>query len=133
MAAIAATVASVVPMAALAFEFGIIAPDQTLEEAQAGMRVHGQGLLAIKTLLDERSWREAQTELRENAGKLKQDLYTIIQAAPVGQRPELRKLYSNLFNNVTRLDYAARSKDENLVQEHYRNIVAILNDIITKI
>ncbi|KAH0462891.1 hypothetical protein IEQ34_007473 [Dendrobium chrysotoxum] len=118
---------------AFSFEFSITVPDQTINEAEAGIKNHAQELLSIKSLIDSETWKAAQIALRESSSRLKQDLYTIIQAKPGNQRPELRKLYSNLFNNVTELDYAARSKDAVLVKECYSNIVSTLEEIFMKI
>ncbi|KAG1362819.1 psbQ-like protein 3, chloroplastic [Cocos nucifera] len=114
---------------ASSFEFRFTVPDQTLEEADAGLKVHARDLLQIKDFIDSKSWKEAQLALRERSSYLKQDLYTIIQAKPGSQRLQLRKLYSNLFNNVSRLDYAARDRDASVVQECYNNIVAALDEI----
>ncbi|KAK9117922.1 hypothetical protein Scep_016015 [Stephania cephalantha] len=98
------------------FDFRMTVPDQTLEEAESMVRGHAQELLSVRDLIEEESWREAQRELRKSSTYLKQDVYTIIQAKPGGERPLLRKLYSQLFNNVTRLDYAARSEDAAQIQ-----------------
>ncbi|PKU88139.1 PsbQ-like protein 3, chloroplastic [Dendrobium catenatum] len=86
---------------AFSFQFSITVPDQTINEAEAGIKNRAQELLSIKTLIDSETWKAAQITLRESSSRLKQDLYTIIQAKPGNQRPELRKLYCNLFNNVT--------------------------------
>ncbi|CAJ2640597.1 unnamed protein product [Trifolium pratense] len=116
-----------------AFEFGLVAPDQTIEEAQNVVRVHAQDLLQVRDLLESESWKIAQKELRRSSKLLKKDIYTIIQSKPGSERPLLRKLYSTLFNNVTRLDYAARDKDGPEVRQRYENIVAAVNDILSRI
>ncbi|XP_058749088.1 psbQ-like protein 3, chloroplastic [Vicia villosa] len=116
-----------------AFDFGLVAPDQTVEEAQDVVRVHAQDLLQIGDLLKSESWKVAQKELRRSSALLKKDIYTIIQSKPGKERPELRKLYSTLFNNVTRLDYAARDKDGPEVWQRYENIVVTMNDILSRI
>ncbi|WJX37024.1 hypothetical protein P8452_24839 [Trifolium repens] len=116
-----------------AFEFGLVAPDQTIEEAQNIVRVHAQDLLQVKDLLDSESWKIAQKELRRSSALLKKDIYTIIQSKPGIERPQLRKLYSTLFNNVTRLDYAARDKDVAEVWQRYENIVVAVNEILSRI
>ncbi|OVA08935.1 Photosystem II PsbQ [Macleaya cordata] len=108
-------------------------PDQTIEEAETGIKTHVQDLLNVKELIELESWRETQKALRRSSSYLKQDIYTLIQAKPGNQRPLLRKLYSELFNNVTRLDYAARSKDAILVRKCYENIVVALDDILPKL
>ncbi|XP_009390695.2 psbQ-like protein 3, chloroplastic [Musa acuminata AAA Group] len=118
---------------ASALEFRFTAPEQTPEEADAVVKIHARDLVRIKALIDSQSWREAQIALRESSSYLKQDLYTIIQAKPGSQRPQLRKLYSHLFNDVSSLDYAARDKDARRVQECYDNIVATLNEIFVLI
>ncbi|MQL78483.1 hypothetical protein Taro_010910 [Colocasia esculenta] len=118
---------------ARSFEFGFTAPDQTPEEAEAGIKIHSRGILQLRQLVESQAWRELQLALRESSSLLKQDLYTIIQTKPGGQRPLLRKLYSTLFNNVTRMDYAARSEDAGLVQEHYQTVVATLEEILGRI
>lgn len=118
---------------ARAFDFGLVAPDQTLEQALNGIREHAQGLLNIKEYIESESWKDAQQELRRNAGYLKQDIYTIIQNKPGKDRPALRKLYSNLFNDATRLDYAARDMDKVRVLELYQKIVTSLNAILSTI
>eukprot|EP00262_Sarcandra_glabra_P005842 TRINITY_DN17722_c0_g1_i1.p1 TRINITY_DN17722_c0_g1~~TRINITY_DN17722_c0_g1_i1.p1 ORF type:complete len:192 (+),score=24.30 TRINITY_DN17722_c0_g1_i1:39-578(+) len=118
---------------ASSFDLRITVPDQTLEEAETGIKDHVQGLLQVKALIDSESWRDAQKALRESSAYVRQDLYTIIQAKPGNQRPQLRKLYSDLFNSVTRLDYAARSKDAARVHECFDNIVEILNYILAMI
>jgi photosystem II oxygen evolving enhancer protein PsbQ len=91
--------------AANSFEFRMTVPDQTAEEAQSMIRDHAQALLDVKPLLESESWREAQRELRQNSAYLKQDIYTIIQSKEGSVRPLLRKLYSNLFNNVTKVSF----------------------------
>lgn len=121
------------PDAASSFDLRFTVPDQTVEEAEATIRIHARDLVDIKPLLELESWREAQLALRESSAYLKQDIYTIIQGKPGGQRATLRKLYSELFNNVTKLDYAAREKDASTVKECYTNIVTALNEILSKI
>lgn len=118
---------------ALSFDFRLTVPDQTIDEAEAGIQNHAQKLLSIKSLIDSEAWKAVQISLRESSSRLKQDLYTIIQGKPGIQRPELRKLYSNLFNSVTELDYAARDKDAVLVKECYTNIASTLEEIFMKI
>ena len=68
------------------------------QEPTGSSRCSGRRSLAAAA-----AWRELQTALRASAANLNQDLYAIIQARPPGQRPELRRLYSDLFNNVTRV------------------------------
>ncbi|KAF7831182.1 PsbQ-like protein 3, chloroplastic [Senna tora] len=115
------------------FDFGFVAPDQTTEEAGSGVRSHAQALLQVKDLLESESWREAQKALRRSSALLKKDIYTIIKSKPGSERPQLRNLYSSLFNNVTRLDYAARDKDAPQVWQYYNNIVVAVNDILSRI
>lgn len=91
------------PDAASSFDLRFTVPDQTVEEAEATIRIHARDLVDIKPLLELESWREAQLALRESSAYLKQDIYTIIQGKPGGQRATLRKLYSELFNNVTKV------------------------------
>ncbi|XP_060206532.1 psbQ-like protein 3, chloroplastic [Lycium barbarum] len=116
-----------------AFDFRITAPDQTLEEAQDGIQSHALSLLQVKELLEEESWKEAQKALRKSSALLKQDIYTIIQAKPGRERTELRKMYSILFNTVSRMDFAARDKDVPRVWECYDNIVLELNNILSRL
>ncbi|XVF31670.1 hypothetical protein REPUB_Repub17cG0011400 [Reevesia pubescens] len=111
----------------------MVAPEQTVEEAENGVQNHAKALLQVKDLIDSKSWREAQKKLRKSSSLLKQDIYTIIQGKPATQRPQLRKLYSNLFNNITKLDYAARDEDASRVLQCYDNIVLALNDILSKL
>lgn len=85
------------------FDFKMVAPDQTLEEAESGIRDHALALLLVKPLIESNAWNDMQKALRKSSSLLKQDIYTIIQSKPGSQRPQLRKLYSNLFNNVTRV------------------------------
>lgn len=87
-------------------DMGLVAPDQTVEEAQSGIRGHALALLQVKDLIDSESWREAQKALRKNSAYVKQDIYTIIQGRPASERPQLRKLYFDLFNNVTKVSCA---------------------------
>ncbi|RDX60592.1 PsbQ-like protein 3, chloroplastic, partial [Mucuna pruriens] len=116
-----------------AFDFRFVAPDMTIEEALSGVRGHAQDLLQVRDLLELESWRAAQKILRQSSALLKKDIYTIIQSKPGVERPQLRKLYSTLFNNVTRLDYAARDKDGPQVWQCYENIVVAVNDILSRI
>ncbi|XP_021745247.1 psbQ-like protein 3, chloroplastic [Chenopodium quinoa] len=118
---------------AKSLDFRITVPDQTVEEAQSVVRDHAQALLDVKLLIDSESWRDAQQELRKNSSYLKQDFYTIIQSKEGSARPLLRRLYANLFNNVTKLDYAARDKDVARVQECYNNVAAALKDFLSRI
>lgn len=89
-----------------AFEFKFVAPDMTVEEALSGVRGHAQDLLHVRDLLELESWRAAQKTLRQSSAILKKDIYTIIQSKPGIERAQLRKLYSTLFNNVTRVSAA---------------------------
>lgn len=114
-----------------AFDFSLTVPDQTVEEAEGGIKSHAQSLLQVKETLELESWKEAQKELRRSSALLKQDLYTIIQSKPPTQRPQLRNLYSILFNSVSQLDYAARDKDVTRVNQCYDNIVVALNEFFT--
>ena len=84
-------------------DFGIMVPDQSLEEAESGIRGHLDSLLQVKALIDSESWREARSFLRKSASYAKRDFYTIIQSRPPSQRPQLRKLYFDLFNNVSKV------------------------------
>ncbi|XP_039034770.1 psbQ-like protein 3, chloroplastic [Hibiscus syriacus] len=117
----------------LELDLRMVAPDQTVEEAENGIQNHAKALLKVKDLIESKAWREAQKELRRSSSLLKQDIYTIIQGKPGNQRPQLRKLYSNLFNSVTKLDYAARDEDESQVLQCYDKIVFALNDILSKL
>lgn len=94
------------PEIAFGADWKILASEQTVEEAESEIRVHAQSLLDIKALLESESWREAQKAMRNSSSNLKHDLYTIIQSRPGSERPYLRKLYSDLFNNVSRVSTA---------------------------
>ncbi|XP_034701202.1 psbQ-like protein 3, chloroplastic [Vitis riparia] len=115
------------------FDLKMVAPGQTLEEAESGIRGHALALLQVKALIESEAWKDMQKALRKSSSLLKQDIYTIIQSKPGSMRPQLRKLYSNLFNNVTRLDYAARDNDATQVWEYYEKIVITLDDILSRI
>ncbi|GMI63394.1 hypothetical protein HRI_000008700 [Hibiscus trionum] len=117
----------------LELDLRMVAPDQTVEEAENGIQNHAKALLRVKDLIESKAWREAQKELRKSSSLLKQDIYTIIQGKPGNQRPQLRKLYSNLFNTVTKLDYAARDEDESQVLQCYDKIVLALNHVLSKL
>lgn len=82
-------------------EFQLMTPGQSLEEAKTQIKLHARNLLKIKTFIDSESWKEVQIALKESSPLLKQDLYTIIQSTPARERGELRRLYTDLFNNVT--------------------------------
>lgn len=88
---------------AYGLDLRLVAPDQSVQEAENGIRGHANALLQVKALIDLESWKEAQKALRKSSSLLKQDIYTIIQSKPANERPHLRKLYSHLFNNVTRV------------------------------
>jgi hypothetical protein len=88
------------------FDLRITVPEESSEEAEAVVRAHARNLLRVKRLIDAGAWRELQAELRASASNLKQDLYAIIQASPASQRPQLRGLYSDLFNSVTNVSTA---------------------------
>ncbi|KAG6412841.1 hypothetical protein SASPL_125533 [Salvia splendens] len=118
---------------AAAFDLRLTEPEQSVEEAESEIQSHAQSLVRVKDLLEAESWREAQKVLRRSSALLKQDVYTMIQAKPSAERPRLRKLYSDLFNAVTRLDYAARDKDRIRVWDSYRKILSSLDDIFSAI
>ncbi|KAI3758773.1 hypothetical protein L6452_06345 [Arctium lappa] len=113
--------------------FRMTVPDQTVEEAENGIREHATSLVQVKELLELESWKEAQKELRKSASYLKQDIYTILQGKPVTERAQLRNLYSRLFNGVTGLDYAARDKDVPRVWKLYEDIVVTVEDILSRL
>lgn len=89
--------------AANALDLKLIAPGQSLEEAESGIRGHAEALLEVRGLIESEAWKEAQKRLRSSSPPLKQDLHTIIEYKPPAERPPLRKLYSLLFNNITRV------------------------------
>ncbi|KAI3726839.1 hypothetical protein L1987_66645 [Smallanthus sonchifolius] len=113
--------------------FRMTVPDQTVEEAENGIREHAMSLVQVKKLLELESWKEAQKELRKSASYLKQDIYTIIQGKPGMERAQLRNLYSKLFNGVNGLDYAARDKDVPRIWNLYEDIVVTLDDILSRV
>uniref|UniRef100_A0A0F7GX06 PQL-like protein n=1 Tax=Geranium phaeum TaxID=379952 RepID=A0A0F7GX06_9ROSI len=115
------------------FDFGYVVPDQTIEQAESGVRAHARDLLEVKPLLESESWKLAQKELRRSSSYLSQDFYTIINNRPGSQRPQLRQIYNKIFTNVSSLDYAARDRDEARVWECYNNIVIALDDMLSKI
>lgn len=94
---------------ASALDMRMVAPEQTVEEAESGVRGHAHGLLEVKGLIDSESWSDAQKFLRKSSSYLKRDLYTIIQGRPSSERPQLRKLYFDLFSNVTKVSAFAFS------------------------
>ncbi|XP_026402725.1 psbQ-like protein 3, chloroplastic [Papaver somniferum] len=108
-------------------------PDQSLEEAEEGLGTHVRDLVNVKELIELESWRETQKALRKSSSLLKQDIYTIIQAKPGSERSLLRKLNSELFNSVTKLDYAARNQDSALVQECYGKIIVALDSMLSRL
>lgn len=110
-----------------------VAPEQSFEEAMSEVRDNAESLLGVKSLLESESWGEAQRALRKSSALLKKDIYTIIQNKPGNERPRLRKLYSDLFNGVTRLDYAARDRDKDRVRECYGRITEALSDILSSL
>ncbi|KAL0384851.1 UNVERIFIED_CONTAM: hypothetical protein Sradi_2879400 [Sesamum radiatum] len=116
---------------ATAFDLRMTVPDQTVEEAESGIRPHAQRLVGVKDLLMAESWKEAQKVLRKSSSLLKQDMYTMIQAKPAEERAGLRKLYSELFNGVMKLDYAARDEDRIRVWECYDRVVSSLHHILS--
>ncbi|KAM7479820.1 hypothetical protein LguiA_028033 [Lonicera macranthoides] len=121
---------------AFEFDFRMTVPDQTFEEAMSVIQFHAQELLQVKELFENsepESWKEAQKALRKRSSLLKLDMYTIIQGKPGQERPQLSKLYSTLFNNATRLDYAARDKDKASVRECLDNMVVVLKDFLSSI
>ncbi|XP_073124668.1 psbQ-like protein 3, chloroplastic [Henckelia pumila] len=118
---------------AAALELRFAVPDQSFEEAENNIPIHAQSLLQVKDLLMAESWVEAQKALRKISAYLKQDLYTIIRSKPAQERPLLRKLYADLFNAVTKLDYAARDKDRILVWDCWSSIVSSLDLILSHI
>ncbi|XP_022962345.1 psbQ-like protein 3, chloroplastic isoform X1 [Cucurbita moschata] len=127
------SVASTPVRIANALDLKLIAPEQSFEEAESGIRGHAEAVLQVRGLIESESWKEAQKQLRTSSPLLKQDLYTIIEYKPPAERPPLRKLYSLLFNNVTRMDYAARDKDAERVRQCYDNIVMAISDILSRI
>uniref|UniRef100_A0A0F7GY45 PQL-like protein n=1 Tax=Pelargonium cotyledonis TaxID=28968 RepID=A0A0F7GY45_9ROSI len=112
-------------------DFSMVAPEQTVEEAESVIRGHARELVEVKALLDSQSWGVAQKELRRSSSRLKQDLFTIIQSKPGHERPPLRKLYEVIFSNVSNLDFAARDDNASLVWESYKKIVVALDDLFS--
>lgn len=88
---------------ASAFNFNIMAPDQSMEDTGRVIKDHAQSLLAIKALLEAEEWSKAQDVLRTSSSNLKRDIYTLILLKPASERPQLRALYTNLFNSVTKV------------------------------
>ncbi|XP_073029365.1 psbQ-like protein 3, chloroplastic [Primulina eburnea] len=128
-----APTSTILTKSAIALELRFAVPDQTLEEAENSIPITAQSLLKVKDLLMAESWEEAQKALKKSSSYLKRDLYTIIQGKPAKERRQLRKLYVDLFNAVTRLDYAARDKDKILVCNCWSSIISYLDLILSDI
>ncbi|KAA0066219.1 hypothetical protein IC582_021584 [Cucumis melo] len=133
IALMASSVTAIPAEVANALNLKLIAPEQSLDEAERGIRGHAEALLQVRSLMESEAWKEAQKRLRSTSALLKQDLYTIIEYKPPAERPALRKLYSLLFNNVTRMDYAARDKDAGGVRECYKKMEMAISDILSRI
>ncbi|KAL5721552.1 hypothetical protein ACHQM5_005185 [Ranunculus cassubicifolius] len=118
---------------ASSFDFRITVPDQTPQEAADVLKEHAEDLLDVRPLLESKLWRDAQKALRKSAALLKQDVYTLIQAKPGSERQQLRVLYSQLFNAVTRLDYAARDQNVDLCKELFDRIIVSLDSLLSLI
>lgn len=115
IALMASSVATSPVKMATALDLKLIAPEQSFEEAESGIRSHAEALLQVRGLIESESWKEAQKQLRSSSPLLKQDLYTIIEYKPPAERPPLRKLYSVLFNNVTRVSLIVWSSSMSLI------------------
>ncbi|XP_051115461.1 psbQ-like protein 3, chloroplastic [Andrographis paniculata] len=114
-----------------AFDLRMTVPDQTVEEAESSIPEHTARLREVEDLVAAESWKEAQKELRKSSALLKQDIYTIIQGKPPAERQRLRELYSQVFNGVARVDYAARDKDRVAVLEGFRSVLHTLDQLLS--
>lgn len=102
-------------------------------EAAARAKESAKEILNVKSQIDKKAWPYVQNDLRLRAEYLRYDLNTVLASKPKEEKKPLKQLYDKLFQTISQLDYAAKTKDSPKAEKYYAETVAALNDVLSKL
>ncbi|XP_058194853.1 oxygen-evolving enhancer protein 3-2, chloroplastic-like [Rhododendron vialii] len=108
---------------------------QPLPPAAAAKRAKesAKEIVGVKQFIDKKAWPFVQNDLRLRASYLRYDLNTIISSKPKEEKKPLKELTGKLFQDIDKLDYAAKIKSTPEAEKYYAQAVSSLNDVLAKI
>ncbi|VFQ81695.1 unnamed protein product [Cuscuta campestris] len=102
-------------------------------EAAARAKESAKDIINVKGLIDKQQWPYVQNDLRSKAEYLRYDLNTVISSMPREDKKLLKDLTGKLYQTISNLDYAAKSKDSSKAEKYYEETVAALNDVLSRL
>ncbi|CAH9130863.1 unnamed protein product [Cuscuta epithymum] len=102
-------------------------------EAAARVKESAKDIINVKGLIEKKQWPYVQMDLRSKAEYLRYDLNTVISSKPKEEKKMLKDLTSRLYQTISDLDYAAKTKDGNKAEKYYEETVSALNDVLSKL
>uniref|UniRef100_A0A0F7GZY0 16 kDa subunit of oxygen evolving system of photosystem II n=1 Tax=Francoa sonchifolia TaxID=23250 RepID=A0A0F7GZY0_9ROSI len=108
---------------------------QPLSPTEAAQRAKesAKEIVNVKDLIDKKAWPYVQNDLRLRAEYLRYDLNTVIAAKPKPEKTALKDLTGKLFQTISNLDHAAKTKSKPDAEKYYAETVTSLNDVISKL
>ncbi|KAM7264514.1 hypothetical protein ACFE04_002197 [Oxalis oulophora] len=108
---------------------------QPLSPTEAALRAKesAKDIIGVKSLIEKKAWPYVQMDLRLKAEYLRYDLNTVISAKPKDEKKPLKDLTGKLFETISNLDHAAKTKSSSEAEKYYIATVTQLNDVLAKI
>lgn len=106
-----------------------LSPSEAAERAKESAK----DIINVKGLIEKQQWPYVQNDLRSKAGYLRYDLNTVISSMPREEKKLLKDLTGKLYQTISNLDYAAKSKDSSKAEKYYEETVSALNDVLSRL
>uniref|UniRef100_A0A0F7H0W1 16 kDa subunit of oxygen evolving system of photosystem II n=1 Tax=Hypseocharis bilobata TaxID=253189 RepID=A0A0F7H0W1_9ROSI len=105
----------------------------TPEQAAQRAKESAKEIVSVKSFIDKKAWPYVQNDLRLRAEYLRYDLNTVIAAKSKEEKQSLKDLTGKLFQTISNLDYAAKTKSSSAAEKYYAETVSTLNDVLAKL
>ncbi|KAL6992702.1 Oxygen-evolving enhancer protein 3-2, chloroplastic [Sarracenia purpurea var. burkii] len=101
--------------------------------AAARAKESAKDIFNVKGFIDKKAWPYVQNDLRLKASYLRYDLNTIISSKPKDQKQPLKDLTGKLFQDIDKLDHAAKIKSAPEAEKYYAQTVSTLKDVLAQL
>ncbi|KAL5972828.1 hypothetical protein ACLOJK_039634 [Asimina triloba] len=111
---------------------GIYVANIGVKGSQYRLRSYAFDLLALEDLMGKNAWNYFRQYLRQKSSVMYYDFDKVISAAPESEKQSLMDLANKLFDNVEKLEDAARKRDEPQIISYYEDTKALLKEVRTR-